>query len=204
MRKIVGILAIIAAASIILLTRQQSHQISHSVKVQVENGHGSATHIGNGIFLTAAHVVKDQETVKIKSENGNIRSGSVLWASDKYDVALILSEGSGIGVAEIDCRMPIIAENVTLTGNPLNLDDIITWGKVAGSARPVGPWANVVPMNAAIAPGMSGGGAFDDDGDLIGVNVGVMIMPMGLGGGPVQISYMVPADTVCMLLGRFD
>lgn len=174
-----------------------------TVKIMKSNGHGSATNIGNGYFITAAHVVGDDVNVDIKTSSGATSQADVIWSSTKYDVALMRSDIDGVGVADLECRTPTRGESIRLSGNPINLEYIDTYGVVAGDAMfNVGPWSESIPINAAIAPGMSGGGAFDSDGDLIGVNVGVMMMQVGLGGGPVGIGYVVPSSVVCMLMGR--
>lgn len=173
--------------------------LSPHVKVTYEDygGYGSATHIGNGYFLTAAHVIKDGKVPLLDGE----RMADVLWVNKKYDVAFLRAYAKDMNSAPLDCREPDAGERVSLYGNPLNLESVTTWGQVSGSAREVGPWASVNPVNAAIAPGMSGGALIDEDGDLVGVNVGVMVMPVGFAGGPVGIGYSVPASVVCMLMG---
>ena len=160
------------------------------------DGHGSATHIGNGYFLTAAHVIKDGKTPLV-----DMSESEVLWVNKKYDVALLKSDGENNDHLNLDCREPEVGERISMSGNPLNLESVTTWGQVSGSPREVGPWALVSPINAAIAPGMSGGALMDEGGNLIGVNVGVMVMPVGSAGGPVGIGYSVPASVVCMLMG---
>lgn len=174
-----------------------------TVKIVKTNGHGSATNIGNGYFITAAHVVGSDVNVDIKTSSGATSQAEVIWSSTKYDVALMRSAIEGVGIADLECRTPQRGESIRLSGNPINLEYIDTYGVVAGDAMfDVGPWSESIPINAAIAPGMSGGGAFDNDGDLIGVNVGVMVMQVGMGGGPVGLGYVVPSSVVCMLMGR--
>lgn len=178
--------------------RKDTAHLSPHVKVTYgeKKGHGSATHIGNGYFLTAAHVIKEGELPLL---DGVV--SEVLWVNNEYDVALLRSDARDMEAATLDCREPEVGEEIALYGNPLNLNSVTTWGQVSGKARAVGPWGSVNPINAAIAPGMSGGALIDDDGDLVGINVGVMVMPVGFAGGPVGIGYSVPASVVCMLMG---
>lgn len=159
-------------------------------------GHGSATHIGGGYFLTAAHVIKDDATPLLDGVNSE-----VLWVNEKYDVALLHANVYNTAKANLECREPEVSERVSMYGNPINLEGVTTWGQVSGVSREVGPWASVIPVNAAIAPGMSGGALMDEGGDLVGVNVGVMVMAVGFSGGPVGIGYSVPSSVICMLMG---
>lgn len=203
--KLISILAALAvflgmaAASTYAPPRMDSNAV---VKVVLERGHGSATHIGNGYYITAAHVVKANEAVKIKTDSGQVGKAEVLWANNKYDIALMRSGLEGVASADLECREPGFGEELEFRGNPLNLEHISTWGKVAGGIKAFpGFWAGVLPIDGAIAPGMSGGAVLDSQGDLVGVNVGVMIMQIGLGGGPAGIGYIVPASVVCDLMG---
>jgi|GEM_PF-3543475 len=171
------------------------------VKVALERGHGSATHIGNGYYVTAAHVVADKGEITLKDSAGETEKAEVLWYSRKYDIALLRSE-MRVQKAGLECRRPAFRENLELRGNPINLEHISTWGRVAGGVKTLeNAWHKVLPIDGSIAGGMSGGGVFDLDGDLVGVNVGAMVQPMGLYGTFVGISYIVPADVVCDLMG---
>jgi len=57
------------------------------VMVSDANGHGSGVYIGNGLVLTAAHVVGDSKTVTLHSDRD--LPGEVLWSNKKYDLALV-------------------------------------------------------------------------------------------------------------------
>lgn len=171
------------------------------VKVIVGKGHGSAVHIGNGVYLTAGHVAGALEEVGIKTSTGETGTAKVLWVSKDYDIALIKSDIE-TETANLECRAPEVGEHIQLKGNPLNLEFQTTWGRVSGTEVSVGPWEAALPVNAAIAGGMSGGGMFDADGDLIGINVGGMVQRIGFGGSMVGIGYIVPANAICGLLAR--
>lgn len=195
---------VIAAAAMLTLAACQDdpNMSGPTVKLFYPSGHGSATHIGGGFFVTAAHVIQDTGVPMLRDDKGREAEATVLWVNKEYDVALVRSSAPDVAAAHLDCRTANTGDEVTLRGNPMNLEHVVTYGRVSGDARELGPWANVLPVNAAIAGGMSGGGLFDDDGDFIGVNVGVMVMPIGFAGGPVAIGYSVPSSTVCMLMGR--
>ena len=113
-----------------------------------------------------------------------------------------LATYEGIAASNLECRAPVMGEAIAMKGNPLILENITTWGRVAGTEISMGPWASVIPVDGAIAGGMSGGGAFDADGDLIGINVGMMIQQLGLGSSSVGISVIVPGSAICGLLAR--
>lgn len=172
------------------------------VKIYAERGHGSAVHIGNGYYLTAAHVTGDRKEMKIKTALGDEGTASVLWASKQYDIALVKSgDPLLIGTANLDCRELENGEAIWLKGNPLNLEFITTSGFVAGAELSLGPWKAARPVDASLAGGMSGGPVFDAEGKLVGINVGGMVQRMGMGGSFVGISYIVPSSAICGLMG---
>lgn len=197
-----GVVALGAAVAV-GMTAPQPDRAGAVIKLTDATGHGSGVHIGNGYVLTAAHVPAGKRQMAYVRSDGLKGTASVVWASAETDIALMrIDTADGLVAAPLECRAPAIGEVVTLKGNPLMLDNITTWGRVAGDATALGPWANVLPVDGAIAGGMSGGGAFDADGDLIGINVGMMVQPMGFDGTSVGIALVVPGDTICGLLAR--
>lgn len=173
------------------------------VKLMDKGGHGSGVHIGGGYVLTAAHVTGKAAAMAYLRDDGKKGTATVLWENTTYDIALTrIERAAGMEAAPLDCRTPGKGEAVALRGNPIILENITTWGKVAGAAVKLGPWGNVIPVDASIAGGMSGGGLFDVDGDLVGINVGMMMQQGGLGLTSVGLSLIVPAETICGLLAR--
>ena len=183
---------------------------AHSVvKVSIGRSHGSAVMIGTdsqgrGIYLTAHHVsvkANDDTPVTLKTDQGMEARAEVLWGSQKYDIALIRS-GLVVNKSNLECRRPEFGEQLEMRGNPLNLEHVSTWGRVAGKAIKIEPaWENVVPVDGAIPGGMSGGAVFDFKGDLVGINVGFAVQSIGFGVSFVGISYIVPGDVICDLMG---
>lgn len=195
----------IAASAILLVpayiaTRGPSAELtpiaSAHVKVETVTGHGSATHIGDGLYVTAAHVVNDVATVKI-----NGVESAVLWANKTYDIALI-SGPSQADVVPLVCYDAVVGEVGIAHGNPLQFTDISTTLTVAGEARALNNWKLAMPMDGTMAGGMSGGG-WVINGFLAGVNVGVALAPTPVGmSSYFGISIVVPSSVVCDLMGR--
>ena len=194
-------IALCAALALPACQVTQDDMSSHTVKVLVAEGHGSAVHIGSGYFVSAAHVIEGKDAIVLKDDRNREAPAQVLWANSDYDVALLRSNAPDVASADMECRTPQPNEAITLKGNPLSMEYITTSGRIAGAERTSSSWQSVVPVNATILPGMSGGGAFDSDGDLVGINVGLMVMRVGMGGGPSNLGYIVPAEIVCMLTG---
>lgn len=168
---------------------------SAHVKIVLPAGHGSATHIGDGLYVTAAHVVDGQTEITI---NGD--PVQVMWANKEYDIALVRGSADA-AFMPLACITPQVGDMGIAHGNPMIFDDITTSLTVAGDVRTIYHWKSALPMDGTMGPGMSGG-AFVMGGRLAGVNVGIVLMPVGIGASYYGISIIVPASVVCDLLGR--
>jgi len=196
-----GAIVFIAAAYCIIRfesSKAESRLPGSVVKVVLAGGgHGSGVHIGKGYILTAAHVVAESKTLKIKTDTGATGEADVLWFNKDHDIALIHT-GTNLQVSQIACE-PIVSGSLTrATGNPANQEFISTWGRVSG--RAIGtPWKVAIVADITIVPGMSGGGLFDEAGRLVGILVGTMARGFG---AIIPIGYVVPASAFCGMLGR--
>jgi S1-C subfamily serine protease len=164
-------------------------------------GHGSAVHIGDGFLLTAGHVAADAKEREIKDNKGNTQTAEVLWASTKYDLALLrVSNFKGLGASPLDCsKRAAEGSPVKLVGNPLEMEFVTTHGHVASAFALQNEMAHEWSVvDATVAPGMSGGPVLDRAGNVVGI---VSAQPL-LGRAPVPFTLMVPAKVACNLMGR--
>ena len=181
--------------------------MSATVKLSIKGGgHGSGTHIGGGYIITAGHVAEHEgDTLTARFENGKEHEAITLWSNSRYDIALVKIDDVDAPASHLECRTPEPGEELRFLGNPLALEWVTTRGYVAGPPTNAysKAWDTVLPVDAAMAGGMSGGGAFDADGELLGVNVGIPIQSFSWSDGTATgISFIVPGETVCGLLAR--
>lgn len=174
------------------------------VKIEVDKGHGSGVHLGNGYVLTAAHVVSGQEEVVVKLDDGqSVVAADVLWQNPKYDVALLrVVHSDGVDTANLECRTVPPGEAIQVRGNPGKIEFVDMRGYAAGEPRAFGPWSDVVPTDITIVGGVSGGGVFDADGDLVGLAVGGLLSRVGMSVSVTGVTFIVPGSAVCELLAR--
>lgn len=173
------------------------------VKVVLDRGHGSGVHIGAGLYLTAAHVVENQsKRLDLRFRDGSIRKAEILWVSKDSDIALLKSGGDGVSFSRLSCAMPQVGDEVTLAGNPVALEDIVAFGRIAGDARAIGHWKSVVVVSGPVIPGQSGGAMYNKDHDLIGISVGLALFPVGFSGSATGYGFAVPGPVLCELLAR--
>jgi len=175
---------------------------SATVKIFPASGHGSGVHIGDGFIVTAAHVVGDAREVQVKANGGENRKADVLWVNKAYDIALLRTSSAGLGAAKLSCHAAKAGDPIVAYGNPLKIEFVAAYGKIAGEPRETGPWKSVYVTDITTVMGQSGGGTFAENGDLIGITVGVMAAPIGFSGSLVGYGYVVPSTAVCELLAR--
>lgn len=173
-----------------------------TVKIQVNDGHGSGVHIGDGFIVTAAHVVGDAKEVQVRAKGGENRKADVLWVNKANDIALLRTSSDGLGVAKLACQAVKVGDPIIAYGNPLKIEFVAAYGKIAGEPRETGPWKSVYVTDITTVMGQSGGPVYADNGDLIGITVGVMAAPIGFSGSLVGYGYVVPSTAVCELLAR--
>jgi S1-C subfamily serine protease len=175
---------------------------SATVKIFPASGHGSGVHIGDGFIVTAAHVVGDAKEVQLKANGGALRKADVLWVNKAYDIALLRTSSAGLGIAKLACHAVKVGDPIVAYGNPLKIEFVAAYGKIAGEPRETGPWKSVYVTDITTVMGQSGGPVYADGGDLIGITVGVMAAPIGFSGSLVGYGFVVPSTAVCELLGR--
>ena len=172
---------------------------SADVRLELPTSLGSGVHIGNGVIITAAHVVRDAKSVIVRNSRGHAQPGEVLWVNTAYDIAAVaIADPSMFATANVECRTPSVGEPITANGNPAGVEFITMRGYVSGGERLIENfWRKAVVVDLTTMPGMSGGAVYDADGDVVGITVGGVGAQTGSG-----LGLIVPASAVCGLLGR--
>lgn len=176
-------------------------QPSSTVKVIVDAGHGSGVHIGDGFVVTAAHVVGDKSVVNLKLDSGGVQTAEVLWSNKDYDVALLRTKPT-MRASQLSCRVASAGETIVARGNPASVEFVSAYGHVAGPERQFATWRRVLITDITTIPGMSGGGVFDERGEVVGIAVGVLVVPLGFAPSLTGFGTIVPSAAICDLLAR--
>ena len=148
---------------------------------RVVEGVGSGVVVSkDGYILTNAHVVQDGEAEKIEVllTNGKKSSAKLLWYDTTLDLAVIKTDMTGLKPVEMgDSDKVQIGDKAIAIGNPLGLDlqSTLTSGYISGKDRTITlqnglQMDGLMQTDAAINSGNSGGGLFDQEGKLIGIN----------------------------------
>jgi S1-C subfamily serine protease len=157
--------------------------IGSGVILRIENG--------SALIVTNRHVVDPEfrgegsaelqtglpdGRLQVKLIGQAVQPGRIAWiAPDGIDLALITvaSEGDGARAASWQAKRElIVGADVFSIGNPQHLDWTHTRGSISQLRlqRRGGRQIHVIQTDAALNPGNSGGGLYEKDGMLIGIN----------------------------------
>lgn len=198
-----GKILFVAFALFIIAACAPRDMQSASVRVIVGPGHGSGTVIARNVVLTAAHVVDNQASIEIETEDGRKFPARVLWSSRAYDVAALTYDGAALPMAEISCGTLLPDTPIVAYGSPGPIRFARFHGRIATKGGERGPWAHAHVMDLTAWMGMSGGGIFDNRGRLVGVTVGIYSAGSMFGPPPPSgMATMVPSSSICKMMGR--
>ena len=160
--------------------------------IRTVRGHGSGFLVSDdGYVLTNEHVVGNaREVVVVMNENEYV--GRVVAAAPARDVALIEIDAPPPNSALPLCReMAAVGDEVYVIGTPLDeeLDLTVTKGIISQHRTVRG--LRYYQTDASINSGNSGGPAFNENGDVIGIAVAGLFTEDGAG---VGINYLIPID----------
>ena len=148
-------------------------RVSEAVyQVHAGGGIGTTFYIGNDEWLTAAHVVTNQQHVTLRRGSISL-AADVLGSNAAADLALLRAPGSGIqplGFAELSKIGP--GHRVFSVGYPLYVaaDPSVTSG-VLSRIESDAALGTVLVTDAANSPGNSGGPLLNECGEVIGLVV---------------------------------
>lgn len=148
------------------------------IHIQTGAGLGSGViYDESGLVVTAAHVVGDNETVRVRLDSGEQVTGTVLGAVGDVDIAVIQIEADGLEAADFYVEKPRVGQMAIAVGSPWGLESTVTAGIVSAVDQPNcefgGACFSMVQTDAAINPGNSGGPLVNRFGQVIGINVSI-------------------------------
>lgn len=172
--------ASIISPSVVSITTEAVQQGQAWYGSYVTSGAGSGVILSSdGYILTCAHVVDGADTVTVTTSDGTEYDAEVVGSDTADDIAVLKIDATDLTAAVIgDSDAASVGETVYADGNPGGtLSGTITEGIVSALNREItvetdsgeAITLNVIQTSAAVSPGSSGGGLFNDQGELIGV-----------------------------------
>ncbi len=156
---------------------------------------------GSGFFVSAGgyivtnnHVVKDAQTITVRTSDKRILQARLIGRDPATDLAVIKVEGQGYPFVSFeDSAKPRVGDWVVAIGNPFGLGGTATAGIVSALGRENIAESSLIDymqIDAPINRGNSGGPTFDVYGRVVGVNTAIF----SPSGGSVGIGFDIPAD----------
>ncbi len=154
-----------------------------------------------GLIVTNAHVVHRASTIYAVLRDGTVAEAKVVKVNTLDDLALIRIEPVRDlrAVRFADVKTLMIGESVVAIGNPLGLENSVTTGVISGIDRAFKnqecdyACSGLLQTDASINPGNSGGALLNMDGELVGINLAVVL-------GAQNIGFAVPVNKVLQML----
>lgn len=161
-----------------------------SIEVIDENSNsatfGSGVIVGNGEVVTNCHVALQPGALNIKHE-GRMRA-TLAYADEQRDLCLLNVPELTLGAAVLGrVRDLKPGQHVFAIGSPKGLELSISEGVISGLRRSRD--SSLIQTTAAISPGSSGGGLFDENGRLVGITT------FYIEGGQ-SLNFAIPADWI--------
>lgn len=159
---------------------------------------------GEGLIMTAAHVIESANIIKVKLYNENTYEAEIIRSIPSADIALIkiTEEVPGLTFSEINELYKTVntGHQVYIIGSPLGIEQSLSSGYVSGflqrNVLSNGNMARFIQTDAAINQGNSGGPMFDMQGRIIGIVSFILSQSGGFDG----IGYAVDIQTAKQLL----
>ncbi|MTI79588.1 MAG: trypsin-like peptidase domain-containing protein [Firmicutes bacterium] len=124
----------------------------------------------DGVIVTNHHVIENAKNIIITFPNGEVYKAESWSSKPEYDLAVIKLQANNLPSVPIDTLKPVKqGEKVTVVGNPLGFNNVVTEGDVGQYLKVKGRADKIFTINAPIYPGNSGSPVFNNNGEVVGV-----------------------------------
>lgn len=172
--------------------------VGSGVVIDRDGGILMAAHMTNAFPKGVAVVVTNDPI------DGEVRHiGRIMWSSNQTDLAYIHVDAVTFPAEATIASGYETGDAIEIVGHPRGVLWIHTKGYIAGEPKPdispmgLFPAYWTIPMDATVAPGNSGGGVFNEAGELVAIVSWAFQGPMEATG---SLSFATPSDVICRLL----
>lgn len=177
------------------------HEAEKNV-IQIEAQSDESTLTGSGFLfnekgdiITNAHVIRDADTIYVRTANAQIYPAAVVGIGDSLDVAVIrVPQLAGKNYLEVEKDLNAeIGDEIIALGSPHGFQNTVTLGIISGAERNFSvdgfDYSNVYQISAQITHGNSGG-------PLIHRNTGKVVGINSVGTEDGTIGFSIPTNEV--------
>lgn len=183
----------------VMVTQQEMIALAMKSVVHIRAGdefdglQGSGVYVGNGLIMTARHIVKEWTEFKVTFENGTEYTSDWAITESTSDVGFI--HIGGLPLCEplkLNAHKLVRGDTVFILGNPFGLTFKFsaTKGMVSAIDRDAEGFFGeklIFQTDAAAYPGNSGGPVLNEFGEIVGIIVGIH-------SGADNLSLCIPAE----------
>jgi S1-C subfamily serine protease len=164
-----------------------------------------------GVIVTNLHVIRGERAASIKLANGDVYDDiSVVDVDERKDLVVLKIKAFGLQAVPLGNSDQVrVGDRVVLIGTPQGLDSTVTDGLIS-AVRDSGDGYRLFQTSAAASPGSSGGGMFNELGELIGISSAQLSTGQNLNFG-IPINYVrgllattEAKTTLAALVARFS
>ncbi|MBK6857394.1 MAG: trypsin-like peptidase domain-containing protein [Microthrixaceae bacterium] len=174
------------------------------VQIETDTGLGSGfVYDGEGLIMTAAHVVEGARSVTVRFADGTRVTGTVVGTDSSTDVGVVQVEGvENLKVASLALGVDLqVGQTAVAIGSPFGLHQTVTAGIVSAIGRSTETQGQdgviraipAIQTDAPINSGNSGGALADRQGRVIGINSSIITADQSSSGN-VGVGFAVPID----------
>jgi len=143
------------------------------VTIETMSSTGSGVIIDDtGVVVTNVHVIEGEINVSVRLSNGDVYSDiSIIDFDLPKDIVLLKIKGFDLPTSTFGNSSSLAqGDDVVVIGSPQGLEQSVTRG-IISAIRDSGDGYRLIQTDAAISPGSSGGGMYNQSGELVGIVV---------------------------------
>ena len=182
--------------SVVAITTESVSTDTWARQYVTEGAGSGVVYSEDGYIITNNHVIDGASTINVTLHDGKSYEASLVAADSQSDVAVLKIDASGLTPVSFgDSDALSVGDLAIVIGNPLGtLAGTASDGIVSGLEREitlVGKTMTLLQVSASVNPGNSGGGVFDQEGNLIG-----LVVAKSSGSDVEGLGFAIPSNTV--------
>lgn len=160
-------------------------------------GQGTGVVVAARSLVTNCHVLAKARRVSVKRDKQSLDARLALWDAQRDVCQLDVPALDAAAVVVADSSKVAVGQNAFAIGHPKGLDLTMSAGLVSSLRRNAQGQLLLIQTSAAISRGSSGGGLFDDQGQLIGLTTLASV-----GSDAQNLNFAIPSQWITELPQR--